>query len=742
MPKFQVTSPDGKTWEIEAPDGATEAQALEYAKGQWSANVQTPPELPASVKTGSMLRAIPRQLGLAARYAIEGPAQAAQLFTEPLRKMVVEPVAGLFHRPDLNDLVLGTAATPKGKPLGAAASDLADSIGLPRPEGADERVIGDAARMVAGVGGLSTAGSIASRSPGVVGKVGELFAANPGRQALAVASGGLAGGMVREAGGGPWSQAGAALAAGVAAPVALGRVENLANATRRIAAERLAAPVVQRQVEQRIQLVMQRSGIDWANVPERIRQQMRQEITRAMRAGEDLSPDAIRRLLDFQRVGATPTRGMLTQDPGQITREQNLSRVAANSADLGLQRLPQLQNQNTATLLRNIDDLGAQQAPDAYATGQRVIGALDRNISASRSRINSLYSRARDTQGRSAPLDGAAFTARANQLLDEALVGGKLPSDVAGHMNRIARGEVPFTVDYAEQLKTRIGDLQRASRDGQERLALGHVRRALDETPLISPQGVNPGMLPATAGTVPPSQVGLGHESINAFSRARRANRAFMQRVERTPALQAVMDGVEPDRFVGRFITGPGATVADVTALRRAVANDPDALRAIKANIAEHLRSAATNATGDVVKFSAAAYSRALNNIGDRKLSLFFEPQEVEQLRAVGRVGTLMTAQPAGSAVNTSNSGALVMGRGLDWLDRVVGRAPLGLNTMVQGVIRGTQQQRALDVPRSLLAPAPSAGLLKQLAVPAVYTGLLASSPNPGLLAPPPVEHP
>lgn len=40
MPKFLVTSPDGQKWEIEAPEGATEAQAIEYAKSQAVAQEQ------------------------------------------------------------------------------------------------------------------------------------------------------------------------------------------------------------------------------------------------------------------------------------------------------------------------------------------------------------------------------------------------------------------------------------------------------------------------------------------------------------------------------------------------------------------------------------------------------------------------------------------------------------------------------------------------------------------------------
>src|SRR5687768_4453720 len=35
MPTFQVTSPDGRKFEVTGPEGATKEQALNYAEGQW-----------------------------------------------------------------------------------------------------------------------------------------------------------------------------------------------------------------------------------------------------------------------------------------------------------------------------------------------------------------------------------------------------------------------------------------------------------------------------------------------------------------------------------------------------------------------------------------------------------------------------------------------------------------------------------------------------------------------------------
>jgi hypothetical protein len=293
-------------------------------------------------------------------------------------------------------------------------------------------------------------------------------------------------------------------------------------------------------------------------------------------------------------------------------------------------------------------------------------------------------------------------------------------------MNRIATGEIPFTVDVAEQLKTSIGNLQRSAQDGNARRALGIVREAIDNTPLRSAPQVNPGNLPAVPGTVPQSPAVAGQESVEAFNRARRANRQWMQQVESTPALQAVVDGVEPDQFVRRFITGTGASVADVRALRTAAEGSPEALQAIKDHLVAHLRGAATGQAGDINKFRADSYNNALNSIGERKLAAFFSPEEIAQLRAVGNVSNYMSAQPAGTAVNNSNSGAFVAAKAMDMLDAVAGKLPLGLDTAIQGTIRGIQQRQVMNPTNALRLPgppAPRANLLPLLPLIAVGQG-------------------
>lgn len=717
MPTYEVTSPDGKTWDVTAPDGATQEQVLRYAQSQWAAQ---PKEAPASVKAGSALNEIPRQIGLTARYGLEGLAQAAEIGTEPIRQLITDPIARTIYRPSTSDLVTGKRA-PQGEPLSRWVSGQLDKLGLPKPEGANERVVGDATRLMAGAGGFGAAGRAAAGAPGVVGSAGRFLASNPTNQIVSAAGSGLAGGASREAGGSPLVQAGAALLGGVAAPAAVGAADRMG----RTVANRLR-PAQMQQVDNRISLTLQRNGIDWSGIDERTRQMVRADVQRALAAGDNLDAAALSRLVDFRAVGATPTRGTVTLDPVQITREKNLAKTAANSTDVGLQVLPRIENQNNRVLIDRLNEAGAANAPDSFTAGDRIVGSLQRNIDQNRARISGLYDQARDTSGRSAELNGAEFARRANQLLQDNLAG-KLPGQVEQAMNDIAAGRRPLTVEHAEQLKTMIYRIQSRSSDGNERYALGLIRQALDEVPLRGAPQVNPGNLPAVPGTVPPSPSVLGQESIEAFNRARSANRQFMQQVEGTPALEAVMNGAQPDQFINRYVIG--GTVRDLRAMRQAMANDPQAVETVRASIADHLkRSALGGAADEVGNFSQSAYNKALRQLGEQRLSVFFSPEEIRQMQAIGRVASYTQFQPRGSAVNNSNSGALVLGAGMDFLSRIAPKVPI-VNDTINGLLSTQMQRQAANVAPGLLSQQPGMSFMDRLAPAAMYGGLLSLSP-------------
>lgn len=673
MPTYRITGPDGKEFDVTAPDGASQDEVLAYAQKNFKmAAAPAPKAKPFGQQLNEFKADVPRQLGLTARHAVEG-------------------VGGMFDSLVGNPLRTLAAPVFGNKPTADTGAALADAAGLPKPRTAGERIVGDAAKLVAG--GLVPIGAgaaLASRGSGVAAGVGRALAANPGQQLASAGAAGAAGGYTRETGGDETSQMIASLAGGLAAPAAASAAGRAGAAARRAVAGRPVPPPAQ--IDITINNALQSSGLSLASLPSDVAATIRKDVQSAFKLSDSLTPDAVRRLADYRLTGLTPTAARLSLDPGEITRQENLMKLAANSRDLAAGELVNTKHANNRQLTTGLNQLGANTADDVYAAGEQVTGALGAYDQRAQGVIGKLYSRARDNAGRSAALDPRAFTNRAGDLLNESNAESFLPPDVRNKLNAFAAGDTPLTVDIAEQFKTSIGRLQRNASDGNMRHALGLVRQALDDTPLQQGQEV-------------------GASAMNAFGRARRVNRQYMQTVEATPALQAVRDGIEPDKFVQQFIVGSGgkSNVMDVARLKSAVSKSPEALMAIKTQIAAHLKSKALSGAADEVgNFSQSGYNKALGAIGDRKLRLFFSPEEVAQLKAIGRVASYEQVQPAGSAVNNSNSAGAIGGI----LERIansslIGKIPLGTvaREPVQNIVIGQQAGRALDAPRAIAAP-------------------------------------
>lgn len=662
---------------------------------------------PVSVQAGEAILDIPRQVGLTARYGIEGLGNTLDAGAEPIRALLNMGASAIQPAPSLSDLVAGKKPYRFESSVGQLATKLSDAVGLPSPKNADERVVGDATRMLAGSAGLAGAAAktAATQAPGVFQNVLQMLAAKPGAQAAGAVGAGLAGGATREAGGGPWEQFGASVLGGVAGGLGMNALTNFAqSAANKLRQAVTPAAVELQRADQQISLTLSRAGIDWAQVPERIKQGMRQEVSDALNTGQPLNADALRRLLVFRRAEVTPTVGQLTQDPGLITREQNLAKTGANSTSLALQRLPRLQNENVASLLRQLDEAGPlPQQGAAMRAGSAGIGSLDRVVASNQANIDNLYGLARDSNGRSVVLDGPAAAQKAVRDLQRDGVG-KLPPEVDDWLNKIITGETPLTVDYQQQLvKNLYRKIRGAGDNGDLRHGLGLVRSALDEADVLPTAQVNPGNLPAVAGSVPRSTAAAGEESIAAYRAARAANRAWQARVESNPALAAVVDGVEPDKFVERFVVGGQATAADVQALRNEL--DPRAIAELRGYLIRHLKDKATGGSEDVVTFGGKTYRDALKAI-ENKLPVFFSREEIQKLRDLGDAAKYMQAQPAGSAVNNSNSGALMIGRGLDMLEAAAQKVPVAKDTLT-GVIQGMQQRQVLAPKNALVRLAP-----------------------------------
>ena len=677
---------------------------------------------PASVEAGQAVNSIPRQIGLTARYGLEGLANNAQLLSEPIR-YVTDRLTG---------------STGKTKPAGVLASEFADYIGLPKPQGADERVVGDATRLMAGAGALGGAAQAASSLPGALGRAGAFLSANMGQQTAAAAGAGLAGGASREAGGSPLMQTVAALLGGVGAGMGVNAAAGLGNKVATGARNMMPSQqqLVQQRIDQRINITLQQQGIDPATITPAMRSALREQVGQAMNTGGDLNPQAVARLADYTRLNMTPTRARLTLDPYDVTQEANASKLAAATGSRDA-RLPQIAQENNQRLVGLIDEMGGARPLDPFGNGTAVVETIRAQDEALQRGVTSLYQQARDTNGRSAALDGAAFTQQASRALDEGLLGGALPPSVEQHLNRIARGEVPFTVDYAEQLKTAIGNLQRGASDGQTRMALGVVRRALDDTPLMSAPGVNPGNLPIAPGAVPPSPAVMGQQSIDAFNQARQAARQRFQWQESSPAIGRALDGANADTFIQQNILSKAAGFEGVARAAETINANPAAREAVRTSIVQSLKDSAIGkgGTSQTGNFSGRGMEAALKDIGDRKLGLFFEPAEIETLKSMARTGSFEIFQPRGSAVNNSNSAAGVAAIVSSLADKVrpiANKLPMGefvVSRPLDSTAVWLAQRPAQNIPQGLLMPNQRPPVGQGLLLPGIAAGGLLAAP-------------
>jgi soluble cytochrome b562 len=185
MATFIVTAPDGKEYEITAPEGATQEQVLAYAQQNFNK--------PAVQPQRTLAQEAGRQLGLTARAAITGATAVPAMLAEPV-------AAGV-------NLLAGrqVMASPT-----QGVQNLMTAAGLPQPQGTLERAVQTGASAMASVPAQAAlSGTSAALAP---------LRQNLLQQTVAAGAGGTAGqaaaDVVQEATENPLMSAIAGIAAG------------------------------------------------------------------------------------------------------------------------------------------------------------------------------------------------------------------------------------------------------------------------------------------------------------------------------------------------------------------------------------------------------------------------------------------------------------------------------------------------------------------------------------------------
>lgn len=664
---------------------------------------------PAAVSAGEVMRDVPRQLGLTARYGVEGMAALPATLAN-IPAMIGN--AGLAGADAVADQ-FGYTVPFRFPEQNQALSEALTQIGLPQPQDANERVVGDMARTVASAGSfVGGARALTSEAPGVTRAVLERVAAAPGTQAAAAVGAGGAGGAVREAGGGPTEQFIASVLGGLVTGGAYAAASNKASQAAGGLQTFLQKLVAPKDIKATLDVELQRAGVDWNALSQQAQAQLVKDAERAIYSGQPLNSDALRRLADYRNVGATPLVGDITQDPRLITQQRNLSKTMANTEPVFGPNLPAIENENAKTVLSTLQNV--EKSPlDAFATGQRVQSTIAGKDAAMKAGEDALYKAARDSYGRDIPLDRGAFVDQAWTNLGKSNRAPWLPSQVRDVLNTLSSGEGQFTVDTIDQLKTLLAQESRASTNGNVRAAIAAVRDALENAqPVVAKR--------ATGSQVPiPGDVGrrlaagdavagdLSADSLSKFDAARAAARARRTWQESAGFIEDAIEGTDPLKFTQKHIIG--AEFKNLAKLRTEMKTDPESVAAVRKQLVDYILTRG-RADSDTTKFTSAGLKAGLDQIGERKLRLFFSAAEVQKIKSAVNVARYSQSQPIGAAVNNSNSGAMVIGRIFNGLLNAGKGVPLAGPWVAEPLSRASVSLRgasAANVPNALMLTAP-----------------------------------
>jgi hypothetical protein len=310
-----------------------------------------------------------------------------------------------------------------------------------------------------------------------------------------------------------------------------------------------------------------------------------------------------------------------------------------------------------------------------------------------------------------------------------------MSKEISAYISALQANPEQFTPQAYRNLLSMLSNEMAAG--GNPAAAARTATRILESAQLrpAATQFPNPGGLPVTAGVAEQMRATdhLPGNAMGLIDRARQATRAAYAFEESSPLVRSALSegaSADPARLAQRFIIngtpGEAAEVArSLTPQGRQVARDA---------LATHIkRKALSGAADETGKVSQKALNSALHAIGREKLGLFFTPDEVEQLQRIGRVASYTQAQPAGSAVNNSNSGAMMVGKGIDLLTGITSKIPLlNINQQIDSLVNVGRTAQALQAQKGLLSPVvPEHGLLSN-ARHGAYAGGLLSPPDDG----------
>lgn len=688
MAKYVLTSPSGEKFEVTAPDDAPPEAVMDYAKKQW-VMMSTPA---APTREQRDLASVSSRAGQGYMRPFLG---AAQFMASVVPQPVMDAVGGAFGNPPVKPEDIDKVIRDRETKMDAAKTATGTGVDV-------AGFVGEMVNPLYAAGAGLKAGTMLGRAAAgaVTGGVGAL--AQP---VVVEQDRPYAGQKIAQVGLGAGVGAVAAPVLGSLGDAITKRINNAVQKGARTA----AAP---QQADEMIVEALREIGQKIDDFPPDALAKIRKTVTDSLVAGKELDAAQLARMADFERLGMKPLAGQVTRDPAQWSNEYNLAR----SGEVGKPIAQRLIGQNQQ-LTEQIGSFGARVAGDALEAGTKVAGALQEFDKRAGAAVGKAYDAARNSTGvdQGIPLQGLAqdFETVRRKFGEQ-----NIPSAVRGILDEfgIVSGKQTkiFTPRDAEEVLQVINANADPAKKA-EYAALGALRNAVKRTVEEAPTG-------------------------DAFGGARRAAAARFKLLDAVPAIQAAADGsVPPDAFVQKFVIGNKDSKQVIDLAKVLSRQSPEALDEARNQVGAHLfRSAfGENLAGDA-PFAPERFAKVLRDIGDAKLSAFYTPAQISDLKALARVGAYINKLPAVSSANTSNSANRVLdlaqqipgaNMALNAMGPVATASARGLGMLINTVTRGQQVNAAMNptVQATDAALPPAAAQLRDLLAGSLAAGSAAT---------------
>lgn len=605
MPKYNITGPDGKKFTINAPEGATEQDALAFIKAKHydkPVTVKKNDALIDKIKdspVGGFVRGLRDPIDAGAQL-LEAGLQKIGVDTGAIDKAVGLPGADEAYKQSEQDYRQNWR---KGKELGLDGGRLAGNV----------------------VGTLPIASALAPAAattlPAMAMQGAKVGATTSLMNPVDSSKGDVLNQKTEQAIGG-------AVLGGIA-PVLVNTVakglSSLAQKTKQV-----FNPETVKTVAGNIQSELGKRGIDFERLSDGVKQSMLNDVHKAINTGKELNFDALAKKASFDRLRMRSTLGQLTGDPMQVTFEKNTAGIAGVGDELS-----NLFNQQNRQLVDTLPKVSSETLDN----GAKVVNALKGIDAQNLSKAKNLYDQALKSGGKNIPLNGKTISHHVDAELGKNLMRESLPGDLRTYLSKIQ--DKPVT----------LGDAQ--SKIHAINAGISKQFDRSDKAASIVKEKLRQHMQKAAQSA--------GADTAQIF---KQADKAFMQRMrlqDQVPALKAAVKDAAPDDFITKHVISSTAKVRDVLALRAQLKSSPEAWDAVKQEVAKHIRDAATNGKADeFAKFSASGFDRALKNIGMPKLRTIFNKEELTLFKDMSVAANAIAQQPAGAAVNNSGTSQAV----------------------------------------------------------------------------------